>query len=140
MQDTRYHHIHLGFSIFLGLLLGTIVALLWIFHYFTGIRYAIPYATADALVIFVLTPIFALLSKRQSNDDDEYDCHRHRYPLIPSAVVVLFMTAVYLIFALYSVMIITYTLKIILSFVGAISFGIMFITFISMIFYLIRKR
>ena len=123
-----------------GLVLGILEATLWVLGLVTKVRFIVPYAAADALVIFALTPILALLAARPEFLSGERRPHVPHYtPLYVKVVMI--SAAVFLIFVqIFVGTTLSYTLKIVLAFIGSLSFWTMFVSFISMVFYLVRRR
>ena len=119
-------------AIVLGLVFGLSEAALWIFGFIPAIRMVIPYAAADALLIFALTPILALIARNLSREG----C------ISKYVATIMISDAIFLIFVqifVGTVAILSRAAKIVLSFVGSISFWIMLIAFIAFVFYLVRR-
>lgn len=129
-------------AVIIGILFGSMVAFLWVFNYIPQIRYVYPHATAAALLIFALTPIFALYFNKRSIRLDK-ECGRHHCPLGLTGYVVTTMISdvVFLLSgSVYAGMVLTRPEKIPVSFIGAIAFWVMLVVFLSMVFHLAKRR
>lgn len=129
--------------IFIGILIGLSEASLWIFGFIPTVRFIIPYATADALLIFALTPILALWASKRSSDAkcDENDCRSSTICLNGYVKTIMITDTIFLIFVqIFVGTLLPRIAKIILSLVGSTSFWVMLIAFIVMVFYIIRRR
>lgn len=114
----------------IGLGLGIITALLWLGGYVTGVRFMIPYAAAYAMLVLALTVVIVLVARYMRCDN----CF-HPYTIITVIAATIFM-----IFALiYVGTALTYTLKVILAFIGALSFGMLLLTFSALLIRLINR-
>jgi hypothetical protein len=135
------NRINLISAVIIGLLIGAIEATLWIFGDITKVRFIIPYATADALLIFALTPILAILSNRSDLARIDEGAHCSGQHLSPYVKTIMISTAVFLIFVqIFVGTLIPFSIKGVLAFVGSFSFWVMLTAFISMVFYLVRKK
>lgn len=131
------------FAVIYGILFGLSEAALWILGFIPRVRFIIPYAAADAMLIFALTPIIALIASRSSNDllGTENESRHSGLNLGKYVTTIMISSAVFLIFVqIYVGTVLTRTIKILLSFVGSISFWVMFVTFIMFVIYLFRRR
>jgi hypothetical protein len=132
-----------AFAVAFGILFGLSEASLWISGYIPTVRFIVPYAAADAMLIFALTPILALLASKMSNDPKyaENDRHHSNFCLSGYVKTIMIAAATFLIFVqIFVGTLLPRTIKILLSFVGATSFWIMFVAFIMMVFYLFRRK
>lgn len=132
----------IGIAVILGILFGLAEATLWTLGFFSAIA-IVPYATADALLIFGITAIIALfyrreddLSRRQ-NDQSLEKCSS----FVQFIKVIMISTAVFLIFIQILVgAVLPLALRIILAFIGSISFWVMFVTFIALVIWIARRH
>lgn len=129
-------------AVFLGILFGLVEASLWVSGNIPQVRFIFPYAAADALLIFALTPILAVFSNKMRNSEDS-DCgHCHSDSWLSGYVrTIMISSTAFLIFTqVYVGTVLPRMIKIPLSFVGSISFWIMLIVFLAMVFHLVRRR
>ena len=115
-----------GFFVLLGFIFGTTEAILYLNLLFAA-RPIIPYAVALALLIFALTSIIAIVRRDLCNG-------------IYIRTIMIAAT-VFLIFAQIVVgSMPTGAIKAILTFIGSTSFWVMLMTYIGLIFHLVRKN
>lgn len=142
-KHCRLYCLFIILVVFLGILIGLSEASLWILGFIPTVRFIIPYAVADALLIFALTPILALWASKRSSDTkyDENDCHKSIICLSGYVKTIMISDTIFLIFVqIFVGTLLPRATKIILSFVGSTSFWVMLIAFIVMVFYIIRRR
>ena len=121
------------FALILAIILGITVALLWAFGLITGIRFIVPYAVAATLLILALTTLIAI-AKSLNFPGFGCECLR-RY-----VIAILIAASIFLIFALiYVGTALIYPVKIVLAFVGSISFWTMLITFVAAVICLLKR-
>lgn len=120
-----------------GFVLGIINALLWYFGFIPFVRPMIPYALAVVVVLFAIT---AVLKARCSSGEPmarSSTCASVRqyfpYIMIAGTVMVLFAIVV---LATY----LSLTVRLVLAFIGSISFFVMLFTFVAMIFSMTCRR
>jgi len=122
-------------AIWASVVFGIVVALLWVFGLIPGIRFMIPYAAADTMLMLALTSIITIVAGCCT-------CSRCGGRCLPTYIkIILIAAGIYLVFVLiYAGTVLSLTLKIILSFVGAISFCTMLTTFIAAVIDLLGRR
>ena len=131
-------------SVVIGVVFGLTEALLWNFGFITAIHAIVPYAVADALLIFLIASAIAIwigsmyvrlcLLERIKNTCFLQCLARH-------VGVVMIAAAIFLIFVqIFVGMTLSLPAKAILAFVGSLSFWVMFTTFLSTIISLMRPR
>ena len=129
----------------IGIIFGISEATMWSFGLIPSIRAIIPYATADALLIVALTTLIALFY-REGNSQESDCCEDKSIQsssrcLLNFVSVITIAAAVFLIFIqIFVGTVLPLTLKVILAFVGSISFWIMFVVFIAFVIWIVRKR
>jgi len=136
------HCISTGLLVLFGILLGVIVALVWYFGFAVFTRAMVPYALAFAIVLFIFTAIFKAVcgnSKSACHQEVRLSptcCSLSKYsPLILiSAAISIVGSLVFLATDL------TFTWKVILAFIDAISFEAMLFGFLGMISCISFKR
>jgi len=118
----------------LGILFGVLSSLAWYFGYVLHARDMIPYALAFGVIHFITTAIFrATLGASRSEGHGEFHssmslCLRRYSPLV------LITSAVFIVFSLvFLATYLPYTARVIMSFIGSISFWTMLFAFMGMI-------
>ena len=115
-----------GIFAFLGLVFGATEAILYLTLQFS-VRLMLPYAVALALLVFALTAVIAIVRR------DLWNSLYIRTITIAAAV--------FLIFAQIVVgSMPTGVLKTVLAFIGSTSFWVMLMTYIGLIFHLVRRN
>ncbi|MDF2544870.1 MAG: hypothetical protein K0S47_4588 [Herbinix sp.] len=115
-----------GLFVLLGLLFGATEAILYLTLQFS-VRLMLPYAVALALLIFAVTAIIAIIRR------DLWNGLYIRTIMIAAAV--------FLIFAQILVGSMPMgVLKVILAFIGSTSFWVMLMTYIGLIFHIVRRN
>jgi hypothetical protein len=115
-----------GLFVLLGLLFGATEAVLYLNLLF-AVRPMLPYAVALALLIFALTSIIAIWRKGLCN--------------VLYVRTIIIAAAVFLIFAQILVgSAPTGVLKIILAIIGSTSFWVMLMTYIGLVFHIVRRN
>lgn len=129
-------------TVITGILFGTAEALLWVFGFVPNVRAILPYAVADALLIFAAVPFLALCAGRTlSARFDGYETGRIFRGLGRFAKATMTAGAVFLIFAQVFVgIMLPRAGKIAMVFAGSISFWVMFLLFLAMIYYIFRRH
>ncbi len=128
-------------AMLVGLAIGTLEATTWVFGLIPAVRAIIPYAAALAMLIFAITPLLAVCFKNKMTPvPGESDYHRVRF-LLCYVITIMIAAAVFLIFVqIFLGAALAFVLKVILAYVGSISFWIMLVAFLLYVFYLVRPR
>lgn len=128
-------------AVVIGILFGLSETALWVFGYIPDVRFVIPYAAADAMLIFALAPMLAYWEKKISLKNEDY--HPSNLCLSGYVKTIMSSAGVFLIFVQIYIgahLLLIRNVKIVMSFVGTISFSVMFIVFIGFVFSLICNR
>ena len=125
----------------LGIIFGLIEASLWFGGLIPLIRMIIPYAAADALLIFALTSIIAVILGISGSDKDDNDRCLIFHCFSDFVIVILIAATIFLLFIqVFLGAILPFTFKVIFAFIGAVSFWVMLLTFLAFIFSIVRRR
>ena len=141
MCNERWHRCTalLGIGVSLGIIFGAIEAGLWFGGYIPMIRAIVPYAAADALLIFALTSIAAVVLYVFGSASGERCLSVQCFS--DYIAVVLIAAAVFLLFVqVFLGTVMAFSAKVIFAFIGSISFWVMLTSFLAFIFTLIRRR
>ncbi|MDR3644314.1 MAG: hypothetical protein P4M02_04480 [Clostridia bacterium] len=132
--------IFIGIAVLLGIIFGVVEASLWLGGLIPSIRAIIPYATADALGIFLLTPLLAMLARTSASDSEHENCH-FLAGFGKYVAVIMIAAAIFLLFVQVFVgTLLPFSLKIVFAFIGALSFWVMLVTFVASVLYIVRRR
>jgi hypothetical protein len=131
----------LGIGVSLGIVFGLIEAALWFGGLIPMIRAIIPYATADALLIFALTSIIAVILAISGSGRDERDESLLSQCFSDFVIVILIAATIFLLFVqVFLATVLPFSLKVIFAFIGAVSFWVMLTSFLAFIFSIVRRR
>ena len=131
----------LGIGASLGIIFGFIEAALWFGGLIPLIRMIIPYAAADALLIFALTSIIAVILGISGSDKDDNDRCLIFHCFSDFVIVILIAATIFLLFVqVFLGTILPFSLKFVFAFIGAVSFWVMLMTFLAFIFSIVRRR
>ena len=124
-----------------GILLGAFEATLWLFGLIPTVRQIVPYAAADAMLIFALTPVLAVFSRTRPPLPEEREKER-RFPCLGKYVKTIMIAAtVFLIFVqIFLGTDLVFTARAILAFIGSLSFWVMLVVFLAMVFTMVRIK
>lgn len=136
MSCRNRHCISNGLIILFGFILGALSSLAWYFGYVQHARDMIPYALAFAIILFITTAIFRAVcgnSTRECHQDFRISptcCSVNKY-----SPLVLLTAAIFIVFSMvFLATYLPYIARVIMSFIGSISFWTMLFAFIGMIF------
>ena len=128
--------------IIVGILIGSINALIWFFHNIRFVREMIPYALFFGIVIFVITAVMkAKCGGPQCMDQDGFHISPTCVSVRKYSLLIMITGAIFIVFSM--VVLATYLpfiVRTVLAFIGSISFWILLLTFITMIACIFRRR
>ncbi len=120
--------------VLLGFVFGISIALAWYFGFVDYVRQMIPFALAFAIVLFTTTAIFKALNGESSGKGPEKCYPSFRFCLCKYSPLLLISAAVFIAFSLlFLATYLPFAARVVMAFIGSISFWTMFFTFISMI-------
>lgn len=124
---------------FFGILIGVVNALVWVFGYINFVRPMIPYALFSIVFMFITTAVLKAACGNARLLEGTFPSPTCRSVSTYSPVI-LITAAIFIVFAIVVLAThLAFVVRIVLAFIGCVSFWVMLLSFVAMIVFIFRK-